>query len=135
MPDLSLTQSDADKILNVIQANHIYAPQDFVPFQTEKALGYIPKTHLETYLDTGLFEYDDLKNILAFAGNVQGFNAKSEAIHTATAALIGKGLIKTSANRISRNVLSGMMRGLKTRNLKSTGLIIVITGLWQMAFL
>ena len=96
MPDLSLTQSDADKILNAIQANHIYAPNDFVPFQTEKALGYIPKTHLETYLDTGLFEYDELKDILAFAGNVQGFNAKSEAIHTATAALIGKGLIRES---------------------------------------
>ena len=47
---------DAEFIIRNLSKIHQYNEQESVTFETDQTTGAIPVRHLETYIDTGLFE-------------------------------------------------------------------------------
>lgn len=88
----------SEKILEAIAVNHDFVESASIEFITDETVGYIPREHMETYLDTGLFEYRTLnsREVIGFVKGISGFDEKSAAMTEATEALIENGHIERS---------------------------------------
>ena len=68
------------------------ASNNFVPFQTTTATGYIPTDFVDYFIETGDFEYDG--ETLCFAEGISDFEQKSQAMDNARNAMIAAKAIK-----------------------------------------
>lgn len=105
--------SIADALEGAIMGNHCFAANASVPFVTDQTTGFIPKTHFDTYLNTGLFvaaEHEG-QTVMRFAQNVQGFDDKSNAMTVAKEALLQNGrLVKVDVPHFQERAVGGINR-------------------------
>lgn len=79
-----------------IMENHTFDKYNSIPFITDKTTGFIPKSHLQTYLDTGLFieVENDGTAAVRFSCEVNSFEDKTDAMVSAIDSLIENGLLE-----------------------------------------
>lgn len=88
----------SQNIIGAIRVNHHFDASASAPFVTDETTGYIPRDHLETYIDSGLFEYRSLEQgeCISFAQGIDGFDQKTAAMTAVTDQLIADGQIEAS---------------------------------------
>jgi hypothetical protein len=104
-----LNREVAHQIVENIRLNHAFNAEVSVPFVTDQATGYVPRKHLDTYLECPDFRRVD--GNLMFAEHVQGFDLKTAAMQKVTDSLLEKGiLIKPDLPRVQERSVGGPNR-------------------------